>query len=469
VDVYKTTLDFTDPDNPKYVRQVDPNTGKPFSINDLDFSFNWWLSDSNNAVLDETPMGDAPKYARMSNLQDDYHAVANTAARRTGELDYKDPTTFGTASQNDLTNWPQPTREAAIARGITDLPPAGPRRVDDPGTEDTRFLVSYGGGPFTELNPRERLHITVGVIMGFTFKNLLQNAYWAKTVYDNYYKGPTPPPSPNLTVEPYGDGRVKLTWDNSPESTVDPISGQRDFEGYRVWRSRSRILDSFQMIAEFDIIDGDSGVEGDLRFDVGLPGENPDHFACQAFATDSGYVFIDRNVTENFTYFYAVTSFDRGEPANGVASLESSINNNMTLIVPSTPAGKKLVAVNDDCEETKPVANGYSLDDILVIPNPYRGDRDYSSYDYSGWEDARSEYSRVIAFTNLPDGDVTIRIYTVAGDLVQTLTETLSPTGTSTIYWDMLTRSQQRIVSGVYIYSVESKYGTKVGKFAVIR
>ena len=58
---------------------------------------------------------------------------------------------------------------------------------------------------------------------------------------------------------------------------------------------------------------------------------------------------------------------------------------------------------------------------------------------------------------------------TTAGDLVQTLHETLDKGSSSVIEWDMLTRSQQRIVSGIYIYSVESRYGTKVDKFAVIR
>lgn len=95
------------------------------------------------------------------------------------------------------------------------------------------------------------------------------------------------------------------------------------------------------------------------------------------------------------------------------------------------------------------------LSKIKVVPNPYIA--------HAVWE--TREGIRKIQFTHLPDV-CTVRIYTLAGDLVNTI-EHNNDTGTED--WDMLTVNQQGIVTGVYFYHVQSQYGEKVGKFAVIK
>jgi hypothetical protein len=35
--------------------------------------------------------------------------------------------------------------------------------------------------------------------------------------------------------------------------------------------------------------------------------------------------------------------------------------------------------------------------------------------------------------------------------------------------WNMITRNTQAIKTGIYIYAIESKYGTDVGKLVVIK
>jgi hypothetical protein len=72
---------------------------------------------------------------------------------------------------------------------------------------------------------------------------------------------------------------------------------------------------------------------------------------------------------------------------------------------------------------------------------------------------------RKIQFTHLPDV-CEIRIYTLAGDLVNTLDH---DNGTGTEEWDMLTVNKQGIAPGVYFYHVQSQYGEKLGKFVVIK
>jgi hypothetical protein len=101
--------------------------------------------------------------------------------------------------------------------------------------------------------------------------------------------------------------------------------------------------------------------------------------------------------------------------------------------------------------------NLVDLDKIRVVPNPYIVRND--------WEPSR-DYSR-LAFTHLPD-KCTIRIYTLSGDLLRTL-EHDSPDLDGNENWDLLTKNNQKIAAGIYIYHVDSEYGEKIGKFAVVR
>lgn len=95
-----------------------------------------------------------------------------------------------------------------------------------------------------------------------------------------------------------------------------------------------------------------------------------------------------------------------------------------------------------------------SLDLIHVVPNPY--------ISRASWESVEGE--RRIEFIHLPD-KATIRIYTLAGDLVQKLDHQ----GSGTCVWNMLSENGQGISPGLYYYQVESDVGNKIGKFAVIK
>ena len=75
------------------------------------------------------------------------------------------------------------------------------------------------------------------------------------------------------------------------------------------------------------------------------------------------------------------------------------------------------------------------------------------------------EGENVLQFQNVPD-KCTIRIYTLAGDHLRTLENT---DASGTIEWDMLTDGQRLIASGIYIYHLESEYGDRLGRFAVVK
>ena len=128
------------------------------------------------------------------------------------------------------------------------------------------------------------------------------------------------------------------------------------------------------------------------------------------------------------------------------------------------------------------------MDNIYVVPNPYVG---HSMFDGKRKDDVTYEKSRRLWFVNLPE-NCTIKIYTLAGDLVDTVhhhgdeaqdvisiskalnidsefKSDFSATGIEP--WDLLSGNNQIIAPGVYLFSVkDSKSGDiKVGKFVIIK
>ncbi len=105
-----------------------------------------------------------------------------------------------------------------------------------------------------------------------------------------------------------------------------------------------------------------------------------------------------------------------------------------------------------------------SLDNIKVVPNPYLGSAQWEIKNpYTSGRGPRS-----LHFTHLP-AKCTIRIFTVDGELVQTLYHD-SQIADGTEDWNMLTKDNLGIAYGVYVYHVEAPgIGDKIGKFAVIK
>jgi len=106
-------------------------------------------------------------------------------------------------------------------------------------------------------------------------------------------------------------------------------------------------------------------------------------------------------------------------------------------------------------------------------PNPFRG---HAQWDLT--PSAADPTGANINFVNMPAGHWTLRIFTIAGDLVQTLRwddiqvngkpqQETATDGQAT--WNLLSRNGQDVTSGIYLFSVESDLGTSQGKFVVIR
>ena len=98
-----------------------------------------------------------------------------------------------------------------------------------------------------------------------------------------------------------------------------------------------------------------------------------------------------------------------------------------------------------------------------VVPNPYVEAASFEAAPFN--QSGRGE--RRMEFRGLPSS-CTIRIYTVRGDLVQTLRQEGSIEGF--VAWNLRTKDNLEVAPGLYVYHVEAPgIGTYVGKLAIIK
>jgi len=172
-----------------------------------------------------------------------------------------------------------------------------------------------------------------------------------------------------------------------------------------------------------------------------------------------------------FPRYYAVTAYDFGDYQTCTGPLETSQSCNSIRQAPSGVPGRK----------------------VTVVPNPYRVDAHYEEHAYQfgnaeqglRWEnqddgtlDFYPQSDRRIEFMNLPE-QALIRIYTVAGDMVQILPHNVEGDRSrwNSLYseaWDLNSRNFQQVASGLYLFSVEDKTpehdgDISTGKFVIIK
>jgi hypothetical protein len=105
------------------------------------------------------------------------------------------------------------------------------------------------------------------------------------------------------------------------------------------------------------------------------------------------------------------------------------------------------------------------LDKITMVPNPYVVTNTLEQLDL---QNPRDRGPRRVYFNHLP-AKCDIRIYTMSGELVETLHhETAIDDGKE--YWDLTTKDNFPIAFGVYLFHVDAgELGEKIGRFAVIK
>ena len=277
------------------------------------------------------------------------------------------------------------------------------------------------------------------------------------------YVLPSPPVLPHVKVVP-GNQKATIYWDKKSESSIDPISAKKDFEGYRIYRTESGfdlsqkqdILSSLVLLAEFD------SANNEYSYNTGFSAVKlNDPVTFPNDPTQYYYKYELNNLLNGWQYLFAVTAFDKGDPSNNLESLESSSLSTLNRIIPGTPPSEEPSV------------------QVGVYPNPY--------YANAVW-DGSSERLRKIYFYNLPS-ECEITVYTLSGDVVKRITHNEQSNGSDLRWfenyssggnqkmsggehaWDLITNNDQAIATGMYLFTVKNTRNgdIKTGKFLVVK
>lgn len=343
------------------------------------------------------------------------------------------------------------------------------------------------------------------------------------------FTGPPPPPSPKISIS-YDNNNIIVRWSSKeffikedgtvsysgPEEFLDPFTRVKDFEGYQVQVSPDANSQHYVEVFSVDRLNW-------IYEDITEVGEYLDSPFTEEDLNDSTNVYFpfpqmlttegenvyelvpfkdNRNILANYSVpgvyeytatpatrtineglpteevvdyynyefklldklyaeqnYIAVTASDFGDPKTGTPALKSNPAINGTSVIPTKLKG---------------------TDDVVVVPNPYRGDVNYEAL---GWEniggyDDWSEQDRKIVFMNVPLRSV-VKIYTLAGDLVKTIghngnarVDARYQYGEYGVAWDLINDNDQAVVSGIYLFSVQDVDDDSyeyIGKFVIIK
>jgi len=307
-------------------------------------------------------------------------------------------------------------------------------------------FLTFACGPF-DVKVGDTLHFRVVNVAGVGKEGVVENLNRLEKFIERGFALPTFPPAPPLRVEA-GNHKAILRWDARP-GDIDPVTWTdkyradydiepQPFEGFKIYKSFTK-NGPWTLLAQFDVADNDYGVNTGLVFE-----------------------YTDVGLLNNVEYYYAVTAFSKPDRITGNPSLETARELSRVKVIPGTQVPE-------------------TVGEVFVVPNPYRGDLNYSSYK-PPWEtpdprrniydepgkDRWTEYDRHMQFVNIPS-PAEIKIYSSAGDLINTLRHDDPSVGI--MDWNLTSYVGQTVGSGIYLYTVEDKKSGKiqVGKFVVIK
>lgn len=291
-------------------------------------------------------------------------------------------------------------------------------------------LISFGAKD--SLMVQDTMRWQFATIYAHTTEELLEKSKLIDRLGPEF-NVPSPPPAPKVKVET-SSRQVVLTWGDRSEDYTDPHrsdSVEQPFEGYRVYKSTKSSTGPWTLLAEYDLPDNEFGQNTGIK-----------------------HRFKDTGLMNNVEYYYAVTAFSKRDTVLNFPSQESSPESNALEITPGT-------------------APPENVGEVAVVPNPYRGDVDYNSMN-PPWErppesrDRWLEQDRRIQFINLP-ANSTIKIYTLSGQLVETLEHNNADRGFED--WNLTSSVNQAVASGIYLFTVTNNEtgDTQTGKFVIIK
>lgn len=260
--------------------------------------------------------------------------------------------------------------------------------------DDEPFILFVSGE--VELDSEDNINgkstdfFSTAWIFGSDEEDFFKNRRTVQSIYNSDYNFAQPPITPTLTAVA-GDGQVLLSWDTLSVRSFDKFIQDFDFEGYKLYRGTNNILSDvrtitdangtptfYEPIAQFDLDNEYSGnlpvFENSAIYDLGSN-------------TGLQFFYVDEDVTNGKTYYYAVVAYDRGlvvddgSDAVGIDPQENTfrvaVNTsgivtgtsiNAAAVTPTTtPAGYENGGATVDLSQvTQGTATGFAAVDIVV-------------------------------------------------------------------------------------------------------
>ena len=231
---------------------------------------------------------------------------------------------------------------------------------------DGRNTYSIKQGQPEETGNTQRF--SMALLFGIDQNDLFRRKNTIQAIYNASYNFAKPPEKPILTAIP-GNHKVTLYWGNRSELTFDKFYQRVNFEGYRIYKSTESnfiedklITDAYgkatfrKPVAQFDLKDGVTGL-----FPLSVNG------AMFDLGDDTGlqHSFIDTNVVNGQTYYYALSAYDKGYLITNIAGQEEGIPpSETTTIIKVDINGKVKTDVNTAVVTPSAPSAGYVPPDV---------------------------------------------------------------------------------------------------------
>ncbi len=232
--------------------------------------------------------------------------------------------------------------------------------------------------------------------------NLYSLKETAQIIYERDYRFAQPPLMPTLTALA-GHGAVYLSWNNlSDQYTREPfLNNINDFEGYKLYRATDKLMSDPEVITDgkgvptakrpifqCDLIDhrtgyAQYGAVGGVQYYLG---------------DDTGiqHYFVDRNVQNGRTYYYALVAYDYGDPTIVAGGLSPTENN----IVIELDEAEEIVRLGINVQVVTPrsYAAGYTEQGITYESTEGVLGNQYPQFEIYSAEELRTNHKYFLTF-----------------------------------------------------------------------
>ncbi len=203
-------------------------------------------------------------------------------------------------------------------------------QYDAPLAPTDQFYIQAVRG--INLSAGQTVRVVYALIGAEDSVDFVQNSEAVQTLYDGSYVGPEPPKTPTLKVRA-GDEKVYLEWDNVAETSIDPLTGEADFVGYKIYRSG----DLGKTWGEVNTKNNNNCLDIDYEtiatYSVATAGDPIPH------------TYIDTNIYNEIEYWYCIAAYDKGDTSTSTDALQNAFGDagssiNVIKVKPrSNPAG----------------------------------------------------------------------------------------------------------------------------------